>query len=208
MGTHDRQEKDSAKEKTNYKKIALQTGLFLVLENGLRLTEEKTRRELSGKFFRDWFKSAGSLDGWSDGGKFFTNWIAHPAGGSTSAFIFAQNHPQSRNTTFGRNKDYVHAKGKQFLFALAYSELFELGPISESSIGNVGLYGKKQTYIDHVITPTLGIAWSVGEDALDHHILRPMMQKHRILGKVLAGLLNPTRTMANALAFKPPWYRP
>lgn len=204
------------KERTAYGKIVLESLLFLGVEHSYRLgKEDKTREQLKGRFFHDWFASVKNLRGWDDGGTFFSNYICHPVQGSVSAFIFAQNHPQSRRAKFGANKEYVHAKLKQLAFSTIYSTQFEIGPISECSLGNLGQkFGPEpwqqrglQSYVDQVITPLVGTAWSIGEDYIDQKYIRSMLAQHRYLGKILSGLLNPTRMMANALAFHPPWYR-
>ena len=203
-------------EKTAYGKILLQSLMVLAVEHGYRLAEEeKSREQLKGPFFRDWFDSAKNLSGWDDGGTFFSNYICHPVQGSVSAFIFAQNHPQSRRAKFGANKEYLHAKAKQLLFSTLYSIQFEIGPISECSLGNLGQkFGPeswqqrgRQTYVDQVITPIVGTAWSMGEDFIDQKLVRPLLAKHRYLGKILCILLNPTRSTANTFAFHLPWYR-
>ena len=198
---------DSEKEKVGYKKVLIQFGIFLGLEHSVRLTQERTRQELNGPFFRDWFRSAGSINGWDDGGRIGTNWILHPMQGSTSAFIFAQNDPISQKAQFGWNKNYFNAKKRQFIFAVIYSENFELGPISESSIGNVGINGEGHGYIDHVLTPSIGILLSIGEDAADKYWIRPVMVNHKIVGRAMALVLNPGRSAANVLAGHWPWYR-
>jgi hypothetical protein len=204
------------KEKTAYGKIALQSLMFLGVEHGYRLwSEEKTREQLTGPFFKDWFESVDGLHGWDDGGSIFSNYICHPWQGSVSAFIFAQNHPQSRHAKFGANKEYLHGKIKQFIFSAIYSTQFEIGPISECSLGNLGQkFGPepwqqrgRQAYVDLVMTPILGTAWSIGEDWIDQKYVRPMLENHRNLGKIFCFFLNPTRSAANALAFRPPWYR-
>ena len=88
------------------------------------------------------------------------------------------------------------------------SSQLEIGPISQPSIGNVGLSGK-QPYGDVVITPTVGLGMLIGEDILDKYIVRRL---ERYSGsfwvKVFSRtLLNPTRTMANIIRFKIPWHR-
>jgi hypothetical protein len=203
-------------EKTAYGKILLQSLMMLGVEHGYRLAvEEKSREQLKGPFFRDWLDSVKNLRGWDDGGTFFSNYICHPAQGSASAFIFAQNHPQSRRARFGANKEYLHAKAKQLVFSTVYSVQFEIGPISECSLGNLGQkFGPeswqqrgRQSYVDQVITPIVGTAWSIGEDYLDVKLVRPLLARHRYLGKVLCVFLNPTRSTANAFAFHLPWHR-
>lgn len=69
-----------------------QSMLFLGIQHGLRLTGDagllftiganRTRRELKGPFFQDWFDSLKTLKGWDDGGHFRTNYIFHPMQGA------------------------------------------------------------------------------------------------------------------------------
>ncbi|MDM7921258.1 MAG: hypothetical protein QUS14_03075, partial [Pyrinomonadaceae bacterium] len=88
----------------------------------------------------------------------------------------------------------------------AWSTNWELGPISQSSIGNVGLYGG-MAWVDLVVTPTAGTAWVITEEALDRYIIRHYEGKSRAMKMFLRSFLNPMRTMANLLRLKRPWYR-
>jgi hypothetical protein len=130
----------------------------------------------------------------------FTNWLAHPAMGSVTTHILGQNDPEYLSARVGSDHRYWRSKGKQFLFATAYSIQFEIGPISESSLGNI-----HQASMDLVLTSTLGTVLSVGEDLVAQHVLRPLRARHRITANTLGVLLNPTRSFANVLAFKKPW---
>lgn len=195
----------------DYGMLAGQSIMFLGLENGIRLREEKTWNELRrGEFFPDWINSIRSFRGWSDGNKIFTNWVAHPMQGSVSAFIFANNDAQSRRAKFGDNADYYAAKKRQFVFAFIYSAVFELGPISEASIGNVGLNRQtnrgRQSMEDFVLTPVLGILWSVGEDMVDGKLAN-RLANDGIFAQILFSLLTPTHSLANLFAFRAPWHR-
>ncbi|OGN04042.1 MAG: hypothetical protein A2925_04695 [Candidatus Yanofskybacteria bacterium RIFCSPLOWO2_01_FULL_44_22] len=193
---------------TNYRNIVIQSGVFLGIQTSIRLTEEKTIRELKGPFLKDWFESVRSIRGWNDGNTSLTNWVGHPLMGSTAAFIFAQNHEPSKRAKPGWNKAYWNSKKKQLIFSFIYSENFEFGPVSESSIGNVGLRRKgEQSYMDHVVTPLAGTLLSIGEDLIDYKLIRPVMKTHKAWGAILAFFLNPTRSAANMLAFKWPWHR-
>jgi len=198
-------------EGVNYGALLRQSTLFLSLENGIRLQQEKTMSEVRrGEFFPDWFNSVKSFHGWGDGNKIFTNWVAHPTQGSVSSFIFANNDDISQKARFGMNSGYFIAKKRQFAFAVFYSVVFELGPISEASIGNVGLHRGLnrggQSMEDFVLTPVLGILWSAGEDAVDFYWARNLTHGS-IFFKILASLITPTRSLANILAFHLPWYR-
>lgn len=182
-----------------------QSLLFLSVQHGYALTQPKTRRDLHGPFFKDYFDSVRALHGWADGGRFFTNYIAHPMEGSLYGFVQVQNDPAGARLRVG-DAGYWRSRLKAMAWAAAWSTQFEIGPLSQASIGNVGLHGK-QTYVDIVMTPTAGIALLVAEDALDRLLVERLEQRGkyaRIFGRMA---LNPTRTAANLLRFKKPWYR-
>jgi hypothetical protein len=185
-----------------------QSLLFLSVQHGYALTQPKTRRSLSGNFFEDYAASVRSLRGWDDGGKFFTNYVAHPMQGSLLGFVQVQNDPIGSRLRFGRSGQYWRSRAKALAWSAAWSTQFEIGPISQASIGNVGLYGK-QTYVDLVITPTAGLGLLVAEDILDKYVIERLERRFgnsyvRILSRVA---LNPTRTAANLLRLKKPWHR-
>ena len=79
----------------------------------------------------------------------------------------------------------------------------------KASIGNVGLHGK-QTYVDLVVTPIGGFGLLVIEDFVDKHIIHRIERRSsgnfyiKVTSRVF---LNPTRSVANVLRFKMPWYR-
>lgn len=184
-----------------------QSLLFLSIQHGYALTQPKTRRDLHGPFFKDYFRSVRSLHGWGDGGRFFTNYIAHPMEGSLLGFIQVQNDPAGARLRF-KEPGYWRSRFKALAWSAAWSTQFEIGPISQASIGNVGLHGK-QTYVDIVITPTVGLGLLVAEDVLDKYLVEKIERRTdskyaRILSRMA---FNPTRTAANLLRFKKPWHR-
>ena len=170
------------------------------------LFQEKTRRALKGKFFEDYVDSIKGLRGWSDGNKFFTNYIAHPMQGAMTGFIFLQNHDRMKKQKFGESKQYWKDRFKAFVWSTAWSTNWELGPVSQSSIGNVGLYDH-QGYVDLVMTPTAGTGWMVLEEALDRYIIRHIEKRNAFVSIFGRMLLNPMRSVANVLRVKKPWYR-
>lgn len=185
-----------------------QSLIFLGVQHGYALTQPKTRRDLKGPFFKDYVRSVKSLHGWGDGGKFFTNYIAHPMEGSLVGFIQIQNDPKGMGRRFGKSNAYWRSRLKALAWSAAWSTQFEIGPISQASIGNVGLHGK-QTYVDLVVTPIAGVGLLIIEDALDKHLVQRIEANTKSLSVKIAGrmLLNPTRSIANILRFKKPWYR-
>jgi len=181
---------------------------FTVVQHLFRLQEAKTRRELGGPFLSDWFKSVSNLGGdWSDHGKKFANYMAHPMGGATYAHIYRQNDRSRRELEVGEP-----GYGGMVLRALAFSAVislqFELGPLSEASIGNVGMRDpSKMAWGDLVITPVIGTAWMVGEDLIDEKILKRMDGQQIVWRNTVRFFLNPSRTAANMSRLKWPWYR-
>jgi hypothetical protein len=184
-----------------------QSLLFLSVQHGYALTQPKTRRDLRGPFFKDYFRSVRALHGWADGGRFFTNYVAHPLEGSLLGFIQVQNDPAGARLRFNE-PGYWRSRMKALAWSAAWSTQFEIGPVSQASIGNVGLHGK-QTYVDIVMTPTAGLGLLVAEDFLDRYVVGRLERRTdskyaRIFARMA---LNPTRTAANLLRFKKPWHR-
>jgi hypothetical protein len=185
-----------------------QSLLFLSVQHGYALTQPKTRRDLRGNFFKDYGRSVRSLHGWEDGGRFFTNYVAHPMQGSLMGFVQVQNDPAGAPLRFGRAGNYWRSRAKALAWSAACSTQFEIGPVSQASIGNVGLHGK-QTYVDLVMTPTAGIGMLIAEDALDRYVIERLERRsHNKYVRIFSRMtLNPTRTAANLLRFKKPWHR-
>jgi len=202
--------KDPANDRSFHWSAAIkQSLLFLGVQHGYAMTQPKTRRDLKGPFFKDYVRSVKSLHGWDDGGRFFTNYVAHPMQGSLFGFIQIQNDPKGINLSFDNSSAYWRSRLKALAWSAAWSTQFELGPVSQASIGNVGLHGK-QTYVDLVVTPIGGFGWIVLEDFVDKNIIQ--MIERRSSGNFYIKIasrtfLNPSRSAANLLRFKKPWYR-
>ena len=184
--------------------------VLLLVQQTYRLTLEDatTRENLGGPFFKDWFASASTLCCWDDGDRRTTNYLWHPLLGSTSSFVFANNHRASQETPIGTSSRYWKAKGAQGIYSFIYSLNYEIGPLSEASIGNVGLKPGEMTYCDFVLTPGIGLLISIGEDAARLHIIDRVKRNHLYWGNTLALLLNPTRSVANVMGGKRPWRGP
>jgi hypothetical protein len=98
------------------------------------------------------------------------------------------------------------------LRSMAYSAVWhtqwKIGPVSEASIGNVMLHASPG-FITLVDTPTLGFVTMLAEDVADRYLI--MGLENRTLNRpiiILArSFLNPGRTFANMMAFRPPWVR-
>ncbi len=184
--------------------------VLLLVQQAYRITFEDGNLQAlqAGPFFEEWFESAGTLCCWDDGDRMTTNYLWHPLLGSTTAFVFANNHRASQETPIGNTSRYWKAKGAQGIYSFIYGLNFELGPLSEASIGNVGLTRGQMTYCDLVVTPGIGLLISMGEDAIWLHIIDRVKRNHLYWGNTLALLLNPTRSVANAMSWKRPWRGP
>jgi hypothetical protein len=185
----------------------IQSLLFLSIQHGYALTQPKTRRDPHGSFFKDYARSVRALHGWADGGRFFTNYVAHPMEGSLLGFIQVQNDPAGSRLRFN-DPGYWRSRMKALAWSAVWSTQFEIGPVSQASIGNVGLHGK-QTYVDIVMTPTAGLGLLVMEDVLDRYVVERLegRSRNRYVRIFARTALNPTRTAANLLRFKKPWHR-
>jgi len=200
----------------------VQAARLTAFQQGMLLATDKWGRYsvTNGKFFKDYFNAVkGTFTQWDDGDPFLDNYIGHPLQGAVTGFIQVQNDPQGRALTIGSSKAYWKSRMKAMAWTAAVSTQFEVGPVSEASIQNLGgfLYQNCPTcpltrgagWVDIVVTPTLGTAWLVGEDALDRFVVQ------RIENKIGRGkwanffrcALNPGRAAANLIRLKAPWYR-
>ncbi len=192
-----------------------QSMIFLGIEHAFRLlTEQGTREDLKGPFFKDYFRTLKSLRGWDDGDPFLVNYIGHPIGGSVAGFIQVHNDPKGVKEEVSLNKSYWRSRLKAFGWSFAYSTQFELGLFSEASLGNIGMrpnYKSKHPmgYVDLVVTPVAGTGWLVGEDMLDLYLIKRLEDKigARKVRLLIRTFLNPTRSFANILRGQRPWYR-
>ena len=189
---------------------AVSQSLFFVgIEHGFRLFQRKTRRELKGPFWRDYFSAASNLGGWDDGDSVFTNYIAHPMQGAVASYIYIHNDPGGQVQQISRSPAYWRSRFKAMAWSAAYNTQFELGPISEAAIGNVGKKPGTMGYVDLTVTPVGGFVWVLAEDALDRHVIqqKEMGTQSLTRRRLYRMVLNPARTFANLLRFKKPWHR-
>jgi hypothetical protein len=194
----------------DWKSLSWQTSLSLGVMHGFRIaTEPGTRDELKGPFFADYFRTLGNLHGWSDGDEGYVNYLAHPMEGAVAGFMFVQNDRKYRRVEYGANASYWKSRLRAAAFAWAYSEQFEIGPVSEASLGNIQSYYPAYGFVDHVVTPVIGLGWIVAEDALDRFVVKRI--ESRVSNPWVRALarawLNPARSYANFMAFRRPWER-
>lgn len=181
------------------------------MQHSFRLmTEAGTREGMGGPFFTDWGRSVGNMHGWSDGDPFLVNYIGHPLQGAVTNFVWIQNDvARYRYAEFGRSRDYWKSRLRATAWSWAYSTQFEIGPLSEASIGNVQNSWPQVGFVDHIVTPSMGLAWTLAEDALDRYIIRRFEDRvsNSYARLMVRSWLNPGRSMANILALRVPWAR-
>lgn len=183
---------------------------FLTVEHAFRIaTEQGTRDAFHTPFFPGYFDSVKSLHGWADGDPFLVNYFGHPMQGAVSGFIWQHNDRAYRTVEFGKNSRYWKSKLRSAAFAYIYSVQFEIGPLSEASLGHIqGLY-PQQGFVDHVVTPTVGLGWTIAEDSIDRYVVRTI-ESHTAnpyIRLFARGALNPSRSMANVMTGELPWHR-
>jgi hypothetical protein len=186
-----------------------ESGIFLGIEHGFRWVTEEGTRHPHTSFFGGYVDSLNGLHGWADGDPFLVNYVGHPMQGAVTGFLFVQNDRQYRTVRFGKNRRYWKSRLRAAGFAWAYSEQFELGPLSEASIGNTQAFFPQQGFADQVATPALGFAWMIAEDAADRYVVeRVEARVHNQYARLLLRSgLNPSRSMANMIGGRAPWYR-
>ena len=208
-----------------WRSLILQELLLVGVQHGFRVaTEPKTRRELGGAVFSDWAKIIGNTQWsrWSDGDKWFTSNVAHPANGAVAAWIYRHNDTKARYLEQDfHNPAYRNMLLKSVAVATVAAVLWKIGPLSEATIGHVGLYptvdkwglpirdGNRTGLNDYVLNGAVGIPLMVGEDWLDKHVA------HRLEGQIhsrarinaIRIVTSPTRSFANLMAFHRPWFR-
>ena len=195
----------------SWSEVLSQSLFFLSIEQGFRLgTQPGTREALKGEFFDDWFTSVKATQGWGDADDFLTNYIGHPMEGSVAGYIFVQNDPHGRYLIFDWSSSYWRSRLKATAWSALYSTQFELGPISEASLGNVGYPGSSLSgAVDLVMTPLGGLGWQIGEDALDKYLIMRIegWTHNPMILTLTRGFLNPTRSFANLMRLRVPWHR-
>jgi hypothetical protein len=222
----------TVKEGYNWSGLIAQSLFFNLIENGVRVaSDEQIRTLLATKpFWHDYVASLRQFNmrRWNDGDDFLVNYVGHPMQGAVSGFIEIQNDPTGREQEISATHAYWMSRFRAFLWATAYSTHSEISPLGEAGIGNEGgwtyplpchthctkpagytKYTNNTGWVDFIITPTVGSLWLVAEDTLDRFVSDRVQggNRSRILPKILRGSLNPSRTMANAMRLKAPWYR-
>src|SRR3954471_2408673 len=200
----------SPSENVDWTVLIRASGRFLAIEQTFRiLTEPGTRAGLKGSFVHNYARAVGGLHRWADGDEFYVNYVGHPMQGSVAGFLWAGSDIRYRRAEFGQSPAYWKARLRAAAFAWVYSTQFEIGTVSEASIGAIQATPPQQGFVDHVITPTVGMGWMVAEDVLDKYVIKRVeaATPNRWIRMFARSGMNPSRTFANVLRGAAPWHR-
>jgi len=182
---------------------------LLLIEHATRIAfQEKTRKALGGNFWEDYRKSVRVPPQWEDTDDWWVNYIGHPIHGAAAGYIWLDHEPGAP-TEFNTSSKYWASRGRAMAWSAAYSLQFEIGPLSEASIGNVGMIPQTTGWVDHVITPLGAFGLIVAEDALDRYVMKWLEERihNSILRGALRVALNPGRALSNGSTGRLPWHR-
>lgn len=206
-----RPEPPPASQRGSTWKGALADSFRLVgMEHAIRITfQQKTRRELGGPFFEDYRRSVKIPDTWEDGDSWLVNYIGHPIHGAAAGFLWLDHEAGSHDPALGFSMAYWASRGRATAWAAVYSYQFEFGPLSEASIGNVGMNPGTTGWVDHVVTPVGALGLMVAEDTLDRYLITTVERwtGNRVVRASMRMLFNPSRTMSNLAQWRTPWFR-
>ena len=145
---------------------------LLLIEHSIRIAgQEKTRRELDGPFWDDYRRSIRVPQKWEDSDAWWVNYIGHPIHGAAAGYIWLD-HDSNAPVEIGLSRRYWATRAQSTAWIAAYSLQFEFGPLSEASIGNVGMQAETTGWVDHVVTPVGAFGLIVAEDALDRFLVK------------------------------------
>jgi hypothetical protein len=112
---------------------------LLMIEHVVRISfQEKTRRELDGPFWGDYRRSLRIPRTWEDSDAWWVNYIGHPIHGAAARYI-SVDHDRAAPAEISLSRGYWGSRGRAAAWVSLYSLQFESGPLSEASIGNVGM---------------------------------------------------------------------
>jgi hypothetical protein len=125
--------------------------------------------------------------------------------GSVASWMLIDNDARSYQVRIG-DTGYWPSRMRGLLFSAVYSTQFEIGPISEATLG---LSPTKQGWVDLAVTPAVGFAWQLTEDVIDEFVIRRVERGGRAgWTRVVRTLLTPSRTLSNLAGLQAPWHRP
>jgi hypothetical protein len=182
---------------------------LLLIEHGTRIAfQAKTRRELGGNFWHDYRRSVRIPGQWDDTDAWWVNYIGHPIHGAAAGYIWLDHEPHAP-VDISLDSRYWSSRARALAWSATYSAQFEIGPLSEASIGNVGMRPETTGWVDHVITPVGAFGLIVAEDAMDRFLVQWFEARvgNRVARVMMRLILNPGRTLSNTSSGRPPWHR-
>ena len=182
---------------------------LLLIEHTIRIAaQEKTRRELGGPFWSDYRRSLRVPQQWEDSDAWWVNYIGHPMHGAAAGYTWIDHDPKAP-VEISLSRRYWVTRAQAAGWIGVYSLQFEFGPLSEASIGNVGMRSETTGWVDHVVTPVGGFGLIVAEDALDRCFVKwvEARVRNRTVRASLRMIFNPARTFSNGVSGKLPWHR-
>lgn len=129
--------------------------------------------------------------------------------GSVAGFLEIAHDPRYLYAEFGTSALYWKSRLRATAFSAAFSLQFEIGPVSEASIGHIQSDSRKTGVVDWAITPTVGLGWMLAEDALDRYVIRlnEIKTTSHLRRILLRSLRKPIRSFSNMMQGKRPWSR-
>ena len=210
--------------RVHWTSLLRQTMTLLAAEQATRLAIDPNARAnfARGPWFSNWIDTAGNqgFSRWNTANAPAHNYALQPARGAVAAFTFMQNDPRGRDLLVSNSRAYWMSRLRAFAFATAYEAQWKFGPLGENAIGGgqrtvPSTSGTTQAIAaahggmsDFVMMPLGGTLWSIGEDLIDRHVIWELEGRTNRRAALLGmSVLNPSRTVANLLRGKAPWYR-
>jgi hypothetical protein len=206
---------------------------FFGVENSFRLMTDPYFRHLTADapFWHNYIASLKqwNFGRWDDGDDFLVAYVGHPMQGSITEFIEIQNDPHARYLRIDDGRAYWKSRAQSLLWNTLYSTDQKLGPLGEAALGGEGGYTyvigcpypcptynpaidkvtNNTGWVKLVSTPVVGTLWTLTEDLIDRYVSDRLQagRPQALFPKIFRGAINPSRTMANGLRGKNPWYR-
>lgn len=210
-GAQSASNEDELTSKTRDFAGAIVDSLKLVsMEHAIRIGfQSKTRSELGGRFWSDYARSVHVPRQWEDTDSALVNYVGHPIHGAGAGLIWLDHSDKDKAASIF-SKGYLPSRARAAAFSAIYSLQFEIGPLSEASIGNVGLRRETTGWVDYLVTPVGAFGFMVAEDALDRYFVRWFEShvRNRVARATVRLVFGPSRFLANSAEGRLPWYRP
>jgi hypothetical protein len=208
--------------RVSWSRLLGESFIFLAAQHGGNIAmDHDTRNQLTNGDF--WAKYEYCVEHyrwsrWKDDDPFGVDYIGHPMMGAVTNSMYEQNDPKQRALQYENTRRYWMGRLRATAYSAAYSAQWKIGPASEASVGNTGInyyirardgvYTNETGMQDFFITPIGGLAWNVGEDAIDRFILSRVRRGTRNKWLLLASSLStPGKSAANVARFRAPYYR-